>query len=377
MHCPHFEAYRCRSCSLLATPYEAQLADKEEQLRALLPEPRIEWLPTVRSAEAGFRNKAKMAVAGSVDAPVLGILDAAGQGIPLGDCALYPIEMQALFPVLARFITSAKLEPYSLATRRGEVKYLLLTMAPDSGEAMLRFVARSQEPLARLRKHLPALLAELPALRVVTLNIQPEHKAVLEGEQEIVLTGDDTLTMRVNGLPLHLGPQSFFQTNSAVAAELYATARDWARELAPGSAWDLYCGVGGFALHVADTARSVLGVESSAQAVASARLSASELGLGHVRFEAADAGDFAQAQRYWPELVVLNPPRRGIGTALSAAIERSHTRHVIYSSCNAESLARDLAAMPSLHVRRARLLDMFPHTAHHEVIVLLESRSAS
>ncbi|HET7842655.1 MAG TPA: 23S rRNA (uracil(747)-C(5))-methyltransferase RlmC [Xanthomonadales bacterium] len=372
MHCPHFEASRCRSCSLLATPYDAQLAAKEAQLRALLPQAGVAWTATVRSAEAGFRNKAKMAVAGSVDAPVLGILDAGGQGVALGDCALYPPAMQALFPVLARFITSAKLEPYSLATRRGELKYLLLTQAPDTGDAMLRFVVRSQEPIARIRKHLPALLAETPALRVVSANLQPEHKAVLEGEREIVLTDEDTLTMRVNGLPLHLGPQSFFQTNSAVAAELYGTARDWTRELAPGSAWDLYCGVGGFALHLADAARSVLGVESSALAVASARRSAAELGLGHVRFEAGDAGAFARAQSRWPELVVVNPPRRGIGADLARAIEASTTRHVVYSSCNAESLARDLAQMPSLHPRRARLLDMFPHTAHYEAIVLLE-----
>jgi 23S rRNA (uracil747-C5)-methyltransferase len=375
MHCPHFEAHRCRSCSLLETPYDAQLAAKATQVRALLPHAGLEWLPTVRSAEAGFRNKAKMAVAGTVDAPVLGILDAQGQGVALGDCALYPPAMQALFPACAQFITTARLEPYSLATRRGELKYLLLTMAPDTGDAMLRFVVRSQEPLARIRKHLPALLLALPTLRVVTLNLQPEHKAVLEGEREIVLTDAGGITMRVNGLPLHLGPQSFFQTNSDVAARLYATAADWARELAPGSAWDLYCGVGGFALHVAPHARSVLGVEGSEQAVANARRSAAELGLGHVRFEAGDAGAFARAQAQWPDLVVVNPPRRGIGTALARAIEASATRHVIYSSCNAESLARDLAAMPSLRPRRAQLLDMFPHTAHYEVIVLLE-RSA-
>jgi len=377
MHCPHFEAHRCRSCSLLETPYDAQLAAKEQQVRALLPPAALEWLPSVRSAEGGFRNKAKMAVAGSVDAPVLGILDAQGQGVALGDCALYPPAMQAMFPVLARFITAAKLEPYALATRRGELKYLLLTMAPDSGEALLRFVTRSQEPLARIRKHLPALLAELPALRVVSLNVQPEHKAVLEGEQEILLTEADTLTMRVNGLPLHLGPQSFFQTNSAVAAALYATAREWAQGLAPASAWDLYCGVGGFALHIAAAARSVVGIESSAQAITSARRSATESGCGHVRFEQGDATAFARAQAHWPDLVVVNPPRRGIGAELAQALERGAATHVIYSSCNAESLARDLAHMPSLQPRRARLLDMFPHTAHYEVIVLLERKSAS
>jgi 23S rRNA (uracil747-C5)-methyltransferase len=134
--------------------------------------------------------------------------------------------------------------------------------------------------------------------------------------------------------------------------------------------WDLYCGVGGFALHLAAPGRDVLGVEVSADAVDAAASTAAELGVA-ARFVAADATAYALEQVDVPDLVVVNPPRRGIGADLAGWLEASGVRHVVYSSCNAESLARDLALMPSLRPVEARVLDMFPHTSHYEVIVLL------
>jgi 23S rRNA (uracil747-C5)-methyltransferase len=112
----------------------------------------------------------------------------------------------------------------------------------------------------------------------------------------------------------------------------------------------------------------VVGVETSAEAVRSA-LDAPGAGA---TFVAADATQWALEQTTVPDLVVVNPPRRGIGAELAGWLEESGVRHVVYSSCNAESLARDLALMPSLRPVQARVLDMFPHTTHYEVIVLLE-----
>jgi 23S rRNA (uracil747-C5)-methyltransferase len=373
MHCPHFAAGRCRSCSEIEQPYPAQLAAKEAHCRALLAAwPELQWLPTVASTQRGFRNKAKMVVSGSADAPVLGIVDTDGHGVDLRDCLLYPPALQAAFAPIAGFIRQARIAPYDIAARRGELKYLLITLAEHSGELMLRFVLRSQEPLGRIRKHLPDLLAALPMLRVVSANLQPEHKAVLEGEQEIVLSADERLTMQLNGLPLHLRPKSFFQTNSVVAAALYRQAQAWVERLRPDALLDLFCGVGGFALHCAGADRDTVGVEISTDAIASAELSRIECGAPRLTFRALDAGAFAAALPELPPLVIVNPPRRGIGSALCHTLQQSDARWLIYSSCNAESLARDLAAMPGLQPREARLLDMFPHTRHYELLLLAE-----
>ncbi|MCL1869892.1 MAG: 23S rRNA (uracil(747)-C(5))-methyltransferase RlmC [Promicromonosporaceae bacterium] len=404
MQCHHYDAGRCRSCTLIEVAYPTQVADKERHVRELLDPltPHAEWLPPVTGPEGGFRNKAKMVVTGTVDAPVIGIvgrlgldeLDRRGElgvhGVDLTDCPLYPAALQQAFGPLRELVTRARLQPYDLtpsrgrvtprdAATRGELKHLLVTISP-AGELLVRLVLRSQEPVARLRKHLPWLQEALPNLAVLSVNLQPEHKAVLEGEHEIVLTDRQTLPMTLDvvpgGLTLHLRPQSFFQTNTQVAAALYRQAKEWVDDVAPASLWDLYCGVGGFALTCAAPGRAVTGIEISAEAVASAETTRGELApdaMAGVRFAADDATAFALAADPAddPELVIVNPPRRGIGPALADRLEASSARWVLYSSCNAVTLAKDLARMPSLRAQRVRLLDMFPQTSHYEVLTLL------
>ena len=146
---------------------------------------------------------------------------------------------------------------------------------------------------------------------------------------------------------------------------------------APSSLWDLYCGVGGFALHASHAGvPAVTGVEVSEAAIASAISRARELGLtrDRARFIADDATAWARAQSASgaPDVVVVNPPRRGIGPELAAFLNECGAPRVIYSSCNPTTLAKDLAAMPSLRATHGRVFDMFPHTAHAEVAVLLE-----
>ncbi|MFZ5466885.1 MAG: 23S rRNA (uracil(747)-C(5))-methyltransferase RlmC [Pseudomonadota bacterium] len=377
MTCHHYAAGRCRSCGLIELPYAEQLQRKQQACRAALAVwPGLAWLPPVASTTSGFRNKAKMVVSGTAQAPVLGILNPAGRGVDLRDCPLYPPAMQAAFGPIMGLIRAAGIEPYDVPARRGELKYVLLTICVQTGGMMLRLVLRSRAMIPALRQHLPELQACLPGLKVVSVNLQPEHKAILEGEEEIVLTEQQTLTMWLNGLPLHLRPRSFFQTNSAVAAALYATARDWVAEIAPEGMWDLFCGVGGFALHCAPFVRgTVTGIEVSFDAIESARLSAAELGLANTVFRVLDAADFALGQSVVPALVLVNPPRRGIGAELCAFLDASAARWLVYSSCNPASLADDLARLTSFEPVRAQLFDIFPHTAHSEVLVLLRRRS--
>lgn len=376
MQCSYFDAGVCRSCTLMGTEYSTQIADKQHDCETLLAaHGRVEWLTPITSSEALFRNKAKMAVGGTVDSPTLGILDAQRSGVDLRGCGVLQPGLRDALPRLAEFITQARITPYDVAARRGELKYVLLTEAP-SGELMLRFVLRSREALSRIRKHLPDLQRALPQARMISVNLQPEHKAVLEGTTEIPLTPATTLAMRTNTIDLLLGAKSFFQTNTAIAGQLYAQAAEWCAQKNPRSVWDLYCGVGGFALHVAAGAQHVTGIEVSAEAIESATATATAAGIGNVQFIADDATRFAHAARAKdvPELAIVNPPRRGIGSDLAHWLNDSAVQTVIYSSCNAVSLARDLDAMPALAPVQARLLDMFPQTRHYETMVLLERR---
>lgn len=373
MHCAYFDAGRCRSCDQLPRPYPLQLQDKQRAAQAVLGEMAgLRWLPPLPSPGSGFRNRAKMAVGGSIQAPLLGLTDPLGQGVDLEDCALYPDALRAAFAPVRHLVTAARIAPYAVDARRGELKFVLATLAEDSGELMLRFVLRSREALPRLRRHLPQLREALPQARVLSANLQPVHQAVLEGPEEILLGDEDALPLRINGLTLYLGPQAFFQTNTGVAAALYRQVRDWVAAIDPPALLDLYCGIGGFALHCADSRREVLGLELSEAAVALATRAARGAALDHVRFRAIDAAQGTAALGALPPLVIVNPPRRGLGEALCTTLQGSGTRWLVYSSCNAESLARDMAALPGFRPRQARVLDMFPHTRHYELLCLLE-----
>lgn len=372
----------------MGVPYAAQLADKDAAVRSALAAhlDASSWLEPFSGPESGFRNKAKLVVGGRRGAPVLGILDRDGIVVDLTACGLYEAGLREAVLAMPEVVARSGLTPYDVRRRSGELKNILLTHSPD-GELMARFVLRSPGQLPRLREAVESLHAALPGLRVLSANLLPEHKAVLEGDEEVVLSRDETLAMRIDDVTLHLRPQSFFQTNTTVAAGLYRQATQWVESVTPTVLWDLYCGVGGFGLHAlqAGAAREVFGVEVSGSAVESARRTAREMGVPATaaRFEVGDATGVlgpdlglplsGAATPDRPDVLVVNPPRRGIGADLAGRIERSPgLRHVIYSSCNVTTLSRDLAAMPSLRVRAARLFDMFPQTSHHEVAVLLE-----
>ncbi|QQR99390.1 MAG: methyltransferase domain-containing protein [Austwickia sp.] len=414
MRCGYFEAGACGSCVRLATPYAAQLAAKDAAARRLLGEHAdLAWSAPCASAEDRFRAKAKMVVAGTPQSPTLGILAADGSGVDLRGCGIVGPYAAAALPVLAGFIARLGLRPYDVAARTGELKGIQVietppsdtqgtretpddsngagitagSARPEGAEAMIRFVLRSEGQLGKIRRGLPDLAADLVAAglrapHVVSANLLPAHAALAEGPgPDVILTDEHTLPMRVGDVTLHLHPGAFLQTNTQVAGALYRQAADWIASAAPQSVLDLYCGVGGFALHAAralggaapDAPTHITGVEAAEAAVAGATAAAHSAGLA-ARFVPGDATAYAEALRRHPDMVIVNPPRRGIGPRLAAWLEDSDVATVVYSSCNPVTLAADLARMPSLRPTRARLFDMFPHTDHAEVLVLLERR---
>lgn len=354
-----------------------QLAAKTQELQQLLApfvdktEP--QFLPPVVGDSSGFRNKAKMVALGAAHAPVLGIVSPSGEAVSLCDCLLYPTDMQALLHRLERFVQQAGIPPYRVDKAKGELKFILLTRSQVRGEYMLRFVLRSRDTIARIERELPALMAEYPQIKVVSVNLQPVHMAILEGEEEIFLTENTRLEERFNDVPLFIRPKSFFQTNPQVAAKLYQTAREWVADFAPASLWDLFCGVGGFGLHCAAEDIPLIGIEIEAEAITCAKMSAQLMGLDKVEFMALDSTDFAkgEAAQTKPELIIVNPPRRGIGESLCHSLSEFAPKAILYSSCNPKTLAKDLGHIRGYRLTKVQLFDLFPHSDHFEVLALL------
>ena len=135
--------------------------------------------------------------------------------------------------------------------------------------------------------------------------------------------------------------------------------------------WDLFCGVGGFALHCAAPNRDIIGIEIEPEAIACAKQSAKQIGFDNLRFQALDAMSFTAEINGVADVIIVNPPRRGLGEQLCQWLENIASGRILYSSCNAQSLARDLEYLQHYQVKRVQLFDMFPHTAHFETLVEL------
>jgi 23S rRNA (uracil747-C5)-methyltransferase len=375
--CAYFDAKQCLSCRHIETPFSEQLAAKSAVLKMLLADLMVEqWLPPVYGPESGFRNKAKMVVLGAAHRPILGLISPNGEPVSLCDCSLYPKDMQQLLHRLETFVRQAGIPPYRVDKQKGELKFILLTRSQHRGEYMLRFVLRSTNAIERIERELPVLLAEYPQIKVVSVNLQPVHMAILEGEEEIFLSHATRLEERFNDVPLYIRPKSFFQTHPIVAEKLYQTAREWTAQLAPDTIWDLFCGVGGFGLHCAAESIALTGIEIEPEAIACAKMSAKAMGLENVRFTALDSTEFTSGSdaKDKPDLIITNPPRRGIGEALCRSLSEFAPKAIVYSSCNPHTLAKDLKRISGYRITKVQLFDMFPHTDHFEVLVMLEKR---
>lgn len=374
MKCHYFEQKKCLSCQWINKPYTLQLHEKQQflinQLNRYSPD---NILPPVASIESGFRNKAKMAVLGTVEKPILGIMTN-NQPIDLCDCPLYTPAMRSLLTKIKLFIKKRQLVPYNINKRKGELKFVIVTEV--NNQFMLRFILRSKKQQENIKAAIDELQFSIKNLSVITVNIQPEHAAILEGKEEHILTQQKYLPVNLNNIPLFLLKGSFFQTNTIVASQLYATAQKWLANLPIKTIWDLFCGVGGFGLHCTNHDRSLVGIEINPEAIECAKLSASLLGYVKIHFQSLDASQFAinQSDKI-PELILVNPPRRGIGKVLIDYLQTISPQYILYSSCNLTSLVADLQQLNDYQIRYGQLFDMFPHSEHMEVLLLLEKIS--
>lgn len=372
--CHYYDQNLCRSCSQLNIPYEEQICAKMEMIQNLLGDCETTRLqPPVCSEIIGFRNKAKMGIFHDHGKIGLGVVTLS-ETTDLSECPLYHPAIINALSILKAWLSSLAIPPYDLKTQKGELKYLHITYATASQELMLRLVGRSNKVVPLLRQSLPKLQEKLPTLKVITFNIQPIHMAILEGKEEIILSQETMIWENFNTIPLAIRPKSFFQTNPAVTRQLYYHAQQWARKTSAKHIWDLFCGVGGFGLHCTPADGLLTGIEIEEEAIEAAKLSAQKIGLKNTTFIPLD---IAQATlETTPDLLIVNPPRRGLGEILCRQISTVRPHHILYSSCNPQTLKNDLLWLSNYTIQSIQLFDMFPHTHHQEVLVTLSLQEA-
>lgn len=228
-----------------------------------------------------------------------------------------------------------------------------------------------------------ALREQFSDIASVLINVNAKKTNVILGEETVSLYGPGYIEDTLCGVPVRLGPLSFYQVNTLAAERLYGIAAEYAQLEPSDVLLDLYCGMGTIGLSMADRCRELIGVEIVPEAIDSAKANAARMGdavAAKSRFFCADAGQAAArlaAEGLRPDVIMLDPPRKGCDeTTLSAVVQMS-PRRVVYVSCNPSTAARDAAWLEEhgYHAEKVQPVDLFPRTRHCETVCLLVLRN--
>jgi 23S rRNA (uracil747-C5)-methyltransferase len=377
MKCHDFLLKNCLSCDLLSLTYASAVKVKEDQLNSLFPE----YLAVVKDVVVctdgteETRNKAKLAVSlrdGDIE---FGFYENAIQFKKLENCPLHARPINESLTIIKNLLVAHNIIPYDLISKKGELKYVLITYSLSSNELLIRFVIRSKESLDRLKKMSINLIQMNPIISVVTANIQPIHQAILEGEEEIILTEKDYITHSFDHQFLFQGARSFFQTNSKMALHLYQAFEKELKRFKVSSLLDLYCGVGAFSFYAQRTCKRVVGIEISKEAIKYANLAKVKNECSHLDFFALDAEEFLNKNSEHFDAIVVNPPRRGLNQQIINQLIHLSPEYIFYSSCNVETLERDWQSLKNHYlITSLQIFDMFPYTHHFETLMILSKQ---
>lgn len=315
---------------------------------------------------------------GTCEQPQLGFYDDQQKVVAVNDCPLHHPLINEFTQQLPAIIRDAKLSPYDMQTDRGELKFIVLTCSPTHRQLMVQFVLRSREAVDRIRSHwrrMPDTEKQLVA--VMSINLQPARTSTIAGTEEILISEQTRLPVHFADTELLFGPQSFLQTNYEVAAKLYSAAGSILRDQSVGNLLDLYCGAGAFSLTAGSNARAVIGIDVSANAIECATQAATRNNRANVQFHCrsleAITSDRISERDF--DAVICNPPRRGLDAAAVALIQSLRPRLLLYSSCNASTLSRDIKLLSAdYQIEHLQPFDMFPFTQHFEVLAPLTRR---
>jgi len=372
----------CGGCSLRHLDYAAELRAKQESVldafRRIggLEVPVLDIQPSPEVDR--YRNKVQFPV--GVDkngVPCIGFY--AGRThriVPCPDCKLQPGVLNEIGNALCAFFAQQGIRPYDEQSGKGLVRHIFLRRGAHSGQIMVCLVC-TRAKLPHAEQLCTALRGQFPAISTILLNVNAKSTNVILGSENHILYGPGYIEDTLCGVPVRLGPLSFYQVNTLAAERLYGVAAQYAQLTPDDTLLDLYCGMGTIGLSMAEQCRELIGVEIVPEAIESAKANAARMGeavAAKSRFFCADAGQAATqlaAEGLHPDIVMLDPPRKGCDEATLSAVVRMAPRRVVYVSCNPATAARDAAWLEQngYHAEKVQPVDLFPRTKHVEACV--------
>lgn len=380
---PDCECYsKCGGCVFRHISYEEELKIKERRVFDALTRigklDGFEMAPIVGcKSPDGYRNKTQIPVGVGRDGDLLtGFYGSHSHRIVgTGECRLQPDEFNDIVKLIRGFVVEKNISVYSEETHTGLLRHIYLRKGFSSGEIMVCLVINGGD-LPHKDELISLLNNYSENIKSIVLNINREKTNVILGDTCRVIFGREFITDELCGLAFNISPLSFYQINHDQTERLYSIAREYAALTGSEFLIDLYCGAGTIGLSMARNVSKLMGVEIIPQAIENAKENAKNNGVDNAEFMCADASEAADelARRgARPDVVVIDPPRKGCDGAVIDAISKMSPKRVVYVSCDPETLARDLAlfAEGGYETKKVTPVDMFPRTGHVETVVLM------
>jgi len=283
--------------------------------------------------------------------------------IDIDECLLISKECNKLLSEAREFLKEEKIEPYNVKTRRGLLRYVILREGKFTKDRMIIFLT-SESEFPEIFKFRPRLNSEIIWSKTSSL------ADISYGESYEVVKGKSYIEEKLCGFRFRIYPNVFFQTNSEQAEVLFKKILEICDLNSKLKVLDLYCGTGVIGIILAEHVREVIGVEANKEAVEAAKLNAKENGVKNIKFIAAKAEDLSLKEKF--DLVIVDPPRPGLGKRVIKLLKEISPREICYVSCNPYSQKRDIDLLRDHYsIEEVQPIDMFPHTPHLENIVVL------
>ncbi len=375
--CP--AAKQCGGCDFWHMDYGEETRLKAERVRTCLNRiggEALEEVPILAAPTCyGYRNKAQYPVAVKKGRACAGFFRAGTHDVvEIERCRILPEEADQVKKIVIDYVNQSHISVYDEGSHKGLLRHIYVRRGAISGEILVCLVVNGEKlPRAEV---LIDRLKRVKGFTTLVLSVNERKGNAVLGDRFLTLYGPGYIEDTLCGLTFRLSPRSFYQVNHAQAQRLYELAIAQAGITKSDTVLDLYCGVGTITLIMAKAAGRVIGVEVIPQAVEDARDNAVRNGIRNAEFLCGDAGEAAlrlEAQGVHPDVVVVDPPRKGLNADAIEAIVRMSPRRLVYVSCDPATLARDVALLKQrgYGLKNVQAADLFPRCAHVETVVLL------
>ena len=369
----------CGGCDFWHMDYEEESRLKAERVKNNLNRmggESLEELPILAAPTCyGYRNKAQYPVAAKKGKAYAGFFRAGTHDVVENKrCLILPEETDRVKEIVVDYVNRYGISAYDETTKKGLLRHIYVRRGNVSNQVLVCLVVNG-----RKLPHVEDLIARLqkvPGFTSLVLSVNTKSGNTVLGDEYITLYGPGYIEDTLCGLSFRLSPRSFYQVNHHQAQRLYDAAIAQAQITKDDLVLDLYCGVGTITLAMAKAAGKVIGVEVVEQAILDARDNAKRNNIENAEFFCGDAGKAAlelEQKGIIPDVVVVDPPRKGLNGDAIEAMAKMQPKRIVYVSCDPATLARDVALLKEkgYRVTSAQAADLFPRCAHVESIVCL------